>query len=86
MQSTHECLAKDEVCTNENKWGQCYVSDIKPVDNEQGPPLTACVSRISELRARAAAGEISRLRSESHMICCMLRRCSVSVPHAQVMQ
>jgi hypothetical protein len=56
MQSEHECVVKEEACTEENAWGRCYVSSLRPFDNAEGPPLTACVSRISELRARGASG------------------------------
>lgn len=56
VQNAHECMLKEEACTEENAWGGCYVSELRPAGNEDGPPLTACVSRISELRALAASG------------------------------
>lgn len=46
----------EEACTEANNYGDCHVSDIRPSGDDQAPPLTACVSRISEFRARAAAG------------------------------
>lgn len=48
-----------EMCNEDNEFGNCHVSEIIPVGNDQGTPLTACVSRVSELRARAAAGMLS---------------------------
>lgn len=53
---THRCIVMEEACTEANNYGDCHVSDIRPSGDDQAPPLTACVSRISEFRARAAAG------------------------------
>jgi hypothetical protein len=51
----HSCLPIFEQCTPENNYGGCYVSSS--LTDSSGQPLSACVSRISELRARAASGD-----------------------------
>ena len=50
------CVAVEEQCTQANNFGGCYVSDLAPVN---GGPRSACVSRVSEFRARAAGGDVS---------------------------
>lgn len=53
------CIDVPEQCTEPNSFGGCYVSDLVPLDGASGAPQTACVSRVSELRARAAGGDAS---------------------------
>eukprot|EP00892_Ulva_mutabilis_P009538 jgi/Ulvmu1/6957/UM033_0014.1 len=53
------CVDVEEQCTESNGFGGCYISDLPPLDGGSGSPRTACVSRVSEYRARAAGGDVS---------------------------
>lgn len=69
------CIVLAEQCTESNSFGGCYVSDLPPLEGAAAAPRTACVSRVSELRARAAGGDASTDGADTFNCSCAALPC-----------